>query len=791
MTPSKLPSDFFIFGSREFAEPGEPDDVFVFTSASEIDIESLVQALRSHMEESPPPGRLFLLGARTIAETIVAATESERLRDALPEFTRYRDPPPLFPLAFDEKGKIEQLGNAPVSNENLTETIIRDGLRWIFDKRRGMLRAGPGFHYLNPSGRHTTGFIRTGNVLLHSAEIAFVAMGILRRWPTDLRRIFVDTASISSVAYALIELRRMFEPGLRPPSIDSFSSYAGLKEFLFEKESLCLISASTSGSLHRKIVQGGHLPSDRVITLFYCGPPVDHEGVLCDLTERTDQEGIAAPDTFDRVEDCEMCQRGLDVIGISGDQFLPANPEVDELVLNAEHAPPWLNDFLRAILGQRIVRCHAGMAVDGTRPREIFFHLKDAVSQCVNDDEKVSPRFSTHLQRRLDAAVPASLSAIVHVDNASSTAMSMTVKEYFATHAGKRELPTFKAESLQGEASKLPKGASVLVAAGAISSGRTLLGISQFLRNVAEVRSIVYLIGVARSSSEAEWRRLQSNLTWGQRRLEYPLSTVTSAYLPAELSQASSPWAGEMQFLREVRDHISGQDDQADAATEEIEARRAQIDEAGSIDGEGLMSKVFLPKVRDGVVFSEKPHKMQLGQNFVFWREIPDDLKEKPTQAEVYLTLASILHHLRDGGRKSGTLVQHEHNRTILAPANFGRFNDGVIQAALLRAARPRELDYSHDKDASGQMRDTLMRIIERRENPEGEAAPEFLLALAQDRIHLMDSDREELVNFLDMEELPPLMWALAEWMKHKPGVEIESEHPRALSAPSLAGPAT
>lgn len=777
MTPSKLPSDFFIFGSREFAERGGPDDVFVFTSASQIDIESLVQALRSHMEESPPPGRLFLLGAATIAEEVVAATKAERLRDALPEFTRHRDPPPLFPLAFDEKGEIEQLANDPIGDEGPTRTIIREGLRWIFDKRRGMLRAGPGFHYLNPSGRHTTGFIRTGNVLLHSAEIAFVAMGILRWWPVDLRRIFVDTASISSVAYALIELKRMFEPDLRPPSIDSFSSYAGLKEFLFEKESLCLISASTSGSLHRKIVRRGHLPSDRVVTLFYCGPPDDDGGVLCDLTARADQEGIAAPASFDRVEDCEMCQRGSDVIGISGDQFLPANPEVNELVLSAEHAPAWLNDFLRGVLGQEIVRCHGGMAVDGTRPREIFFHLEDAVRPSAEGDtETTSPRFSAHLHRQLDPAVPASLSAIVHVDNASSTAMATTVKEYFATHVGKRDLPTFKAESLQNETAKLPKGASVLVAVGAISSGRTLLGISQFLRNVAEARSIVYLIGIARSNSEAEWRRLQSNLTWGRRRLEYPLSTVTFAYLPAELSQESSPWAGEMQFLGEVRDHISGVKGPVDAATEEIEARRAQIDEAGSVDGDGLTSKVFLPKVRDGAVFSEKPDKMQLGQNFVFWRDIPDDLKEKPTQAEVYLTLASILHHLRDGGRKSGALVQHEHNRTVLAPANFGRFNDGAIQAAILRAARPRELDYSHDKDTSAQMRDTLMRFIEQRESPEGEAAPEFLLALARDRIHLMDSDRAELVKFLQMEELPPFMWALAEWMKHKPEVEVESE---------------
>jgi hypothetical protein len=772
MTPNKLPSDFFIFSSRKLAKPGEPDDAFVFTATSEIDIESLVEALKAHMEDSPPPGRLFLLGAETIATKIVEATEAKSLRDALPNFTRYREPPPLFPLAFDKSGGIQLLEGDPVETE-LTETITREGLRWIFDKRTGMLRAGPGFHYLNPSGRHTTGFIRTGNVLLHSAEIAFVAMGVLRWWPADLRRIFVDTASISSVAYALTELRRMFEPTLRPPSIDSFSSYAGLKEFLFGKNSLCLISASTSGSLHRKIVKRRHLPSDRVVTLFYCGPPTKEEGVLCDLTERADQEGIPAPASYDRIDNCEMCQRGSDVIGISGDQFLPASPEVDALVLNAEHAPDWLNDFLRAVLGQGVVRCHGGMAVDNTRPREIFFHLEEAV--CLPSDEKegTTPRFSDHLKRQLDSAVPASLSAIVHVDNASSKAMAATAKEYFLKF-GNRDLPTFTAESLQDEETSLPQDASVLVAVGAISSGRTLLSISQFLRNVAKARSIVYLIGIARSSSGVEWRRLQSNLTWGRRKLEYPLASVTFAYLPAELSQESSPWASERQFLGEVRDHITGLDGPVEIAVDEIEARRAQIDDAGSHEGDGLRSKVFLPTVHAGALFSERPSKMRLGQNFVFWRDIPEDLKREPTQAEVYLTLAAILHHLRDEGRGSGTLVQHEHNRTVLAPSNFGRFNDGVIQAAILRAARPRELDYSHSKDASAQMRDTLMRFIEQRTKPEGEAAPEFLLALAADRIHLMDSDREALVEFLRVEDLPPFMWALAQWMRRDSMANIE-----------------
>jgi hypothetical protein len=770
MPQNKSPSEFFIFGSGELAEPGEPDDAFVFTAGPDVDVKSVAEALGIHIDETSPPGRLFLLGPETSADKIVATTAEERLRDVLPSFTRYLDTPPLFPLTFDEKGDIRQLAGEPIGGD-LTKAITREGLRWIFDKREGMLHAGLGFHYLNPSKRHTTSFIRTGNVLLHSAEIAFVAMGVLRWWPAGLRSIFVDTASISSVGYALIELRRMFEPDLQLPSIDSFSSYEGLKEFDFLTDSLCLISASTSGSLQRRIIRRG-LPSDRVVTLFYCGPPKGSDGVLCDLTERPGQAGIAEPKSADAVAKCEMCQRGSALISISGDQFLPANPDVDQLVLSAEHAPKWLDDFLRAVLGQGIVRCHAGATVEGARVREIFFHLEKAVggipdvesNEGIGDQGEGELRFPDHLKQKLDAIVPASIDAIVHVDNRSSKTLAKTVNEYFAERAG-RALPTVTTDNLERDPGALPKKASVLVVVGAISSGRTLLGISQFLRNVAEARSIVYLIGVARSSSGNEWKRLKSNLTWGRRELEYPLGSVTFAYLPAELNPASSPWPSERRLLGEIIDHIEGLGDgPVRAAIDEIEARRQQIDDAGASEGEGLTRTAFLPQAVDGAVFPAQPKAMELHDNFVFWRGIPRELKQHPTQAEVYLTLVAILHHQRDGG--GGALVQHEYNGAVLAPANFGRFNDGVVQAAILRAARPRELDYSRNKDASAQMRDTLIRLIERREKPEGEAAAEFLLALAGDQLFLMPDDREAVVEFLTKEDLPPFMWALAQWIK-------------------------
>ena len=50
--------------------------------------------------------------------------------------------------------------------------------------------------------------------------------------------------------------------------------------------------------------------------------------------------------------------------------------------------------------------------------------------------------------------------------------------------------------------------------------------------------------------------------------------------------------------------------------------------------------------------------------------------------------------------------------RNIIDPANFSRFNDGIIQASILRAAYPEELSYGIDNDTSQEMTNTLETII-------------------------------------------------------------------------------
>ena len=112
------------------------------------------------------------------------------------------------------------------------------------------------------------------------------------------------------------------------------------------------------------------------------------------------------------------------------------------------------------------------------------------------------------------------------------------------------------------------------------------------------------------------------------------------------------------------------------------------------------------------------------------------------SQADVYFILNSVLHHQRIGAGHKSPLRQTEYTRRTICPLMFDRFNDGVIQASLLRAALRPELNYSLDCQASLDMLNIIREAIAANDRNKGEALREFTLALALKRLVLTNSDR-------------------------------------------------
>jgi hypothetical protein len=127
---------------------------------------------------------------------------------------------------------------------------------------------------------------------------------------------------------------------------------------------------------------------------------------------------------------------------------------------------------------------------------------------------------------------------------------------------------------------------------------------------------------------------------------------------------------------------------------------------------------------------------LKLRPGFAFWDF--DYGGRSVSQGDVFTTVALVLHTLRRAGRGNRSLGQYDHVRRIISPRCFERFNDGVIQASLLRAAYPSELDYSINDGLSEEMHDILRTLFSQRTTEVGEAAPEFLVALATQQLRLV-----------------------------------------------------
>jgi len=192
-------------------------------------------------------------------------------------------------------------------------------------------------------------------------------------------------------------------------------------------------------------------------------------------------------------------------------------------------------------------------------------------------------------------------------------------------------------------------------------------------------------------------------------------------------------WLGEKQILRDIsKACIDEKIDIPHLLTKRLNQFLA---------GNGLDGPIaFMPS------YSGCPPAMSPG--FLLWRS-KSELSGTDLNAGVFLTVAVFLEASRIAGSKDSdtSLISGLFQQTLIAPANFTRFNDPAIQAALLRAAYKSELNFSSSHDLSSDMQRIILRLVELYDAPAGEALPEFLLALAMGRLTLTRDHMKTLLQ--------------------------------------------
>lgn len=698
------------------------DDVAVevlvaYVGSDGLDGMTVGEPVEREVEAGLSPDELVVVArspeAKRLAAEIAASLEFRRMCERLGPRTT------ITVLGFDARGvesdRIEVHKGDLGSGISLVE-VIRRGATAIFRERGGFVESTASYHFLNPSGRHTSRFLRLSNLLVYHSEISFIALALLGSIPKDARFVYIDTPSLFTVISAMNEHRRALDAKLPPLIADSFRSYEEVDSYDFTDVTTAtvIISASSSGTLAKRIEARG-LDASRIIHALYLGKSAQGVNFAVDLGSdpRFNPAGLRTERaTFDNRGVCELCRAGSTPIPLRGDQFDIAPPQPKALMVKVTHAPKGLSQTMTRLVGgncfqvfasaDRQVRVDAAalLATAGFNERLAFFVRRDIppVKHALLADAESRP-FAEQI------AAIAGVAPVMHDRDDT--------------------------DSLEAALKADPRGA-LLVAATAIGSGRILLDISRDLRPFCSDRPIIYMVGFARTESDAALAFLRRDLEMTKCPVPHQLLIVERIELPG--ADFANSWARELTFFN--RQGGTG-------LSAALQARRDRLAESS------------VPLVDDLFLANGTATPLKLRPGFAFW---PDGFPDgSHAQSDVFVTVAAVLQQLRNVNRGEGdALVTNWFQQTLLSPGNFGRYNDGIIQASLLRAARPTELDFAGDTSLSKDAARIIRRIVADSNRARGEAAAEFLVAIGSGRLKLDRSDLDTVLATVD--GAPPLV---------------------------------
>lgn len=583
---------------------------------------------------------------------------------------------------------------------------MQSGLLTAFNPDDVILRAPAGYMYEKPSGARSALFLKPDLALKSSAIVSFVATCVFCRFfsrrtssLSDLSTIYVDTMAVSSVAYALRELLALCKLN-SSPHIESFHSYDGFDEIRrpLRGTSFCIISASASMALHKKWVDTMQVPTDEVVTLI----------TLASAGHSSEQALLAIAPPEDPVSSGPVQLS----IRIKGETFLPEQePPKKVLLRDAIHRS---NDEVKnfhLFSGRSVFDIYRSTPQNNSKPRALFVDGGNLIAQ---------PEFLNWIHGRLHQSVKAATRCIIYQGDPSSFALAKLIGTYCRDSLGLDDLRLISTMDLSD--AEIEPDIGVIVCAAVVGKGSQLLEVSRALRD-RHSGPRLYLVGFQVSEARSELQTLASNLKHSKGLVQHDVAVFGKAATGTTLGSS---------FASEMSDFYGTSYDFS-ALPRMMQKRAASL---GSTSSTGSLT--LLPS-GGGV---DKALALRAG--FAFW---PAKYDPGPCHPEVLATIAVLLQRAReedklaDEHRLGTTSFRH----VVLDPENFTRYNDGVIQAALLRCAYPSELDYRSDHASSDFMKSLILRSLSRAASETGEGVLEFLLALTQRRLQLSDAHLGEI----------------------------------------------
>lgn len=611
---------------------------------------------------------------------------------------------------FDEHGVITQfehisgpLGRIPNLIKSKSAAIVKAGLAELVKRSNVLKKAPAGFFYSKPSSRASNYFIRAEDLLsetLHTHYLAFACLHLIKKAEQDGMgapdTIYLDTIALLPLALSLqLYLSRFDKPTFA--HIRSFHSHEGLIQdgpLAKGGQALCLISASTRCGLAQQWSQLHRAQPCRVTTIL----SFERTSTCCTILHTLKQ-----PEDFEMLAEGES--DGIRLIRLHGERFVADHSEAKFLNIGTEHAPDELQTMFYSFIGKNLFSCYTNDR-SNTRHRTVY----------VNKDRLVTTaKFVEWFdQVLLEEAVASTIKIIFDNDDASKSLAERALK-YLAT-CGVSIGSTVSFDDF--EPSEEFDG-SVIVIAAAAERGSRLLSVSRRLRTAQQLGTRLYIVGALFGRSHQLMKELVSNLTQpsnGHSRF------IFKEYMriPAAERACTAHWEKEQQQLDALCSLSS-------TFSAPITQRMSVFDSASSF---GLGDHPFWQS-------SNTAQPMRISRGFAFV-DTEKDVRDA-TSTDIFLTILWILQNARYNSKVQNAkrLESGELQQVLLSPDLFSRFDDGVIQAAFLRAALPTELDYRAHEIYSLSMADIILRVAAGYGHERGEAAMEFVMALAINKIRL------------------------------------------------------
>ena len=717
----------------ELRQSGKPLHlVFFFTGPDFLTGHQIAHALQTQLPRHVmPDALLFLLPKYTLEEF-----KEHKADKASPLMTQLERKGPGSPQTYgcgfyDETGAITEYVHVSGPEIKLgalikshSTTIVKAGLAHLVKRSDVLKRAPAGFFYSKPSSRASNYFIRAEDLLsqtLHAHYLAFACLPLIKRAKASglsaPDTLYLDTIALLPLAFALQMYLMRFDQPLFA-EIRSFHSHEGLvKDGPLPKgaSAMCLISASTRCGLAQQWIKvNSAAPSLVTILLSF-----ESEAECCTILHTLKQ-----PDDFEMLQEGDS--GGTRLIRIHGERFVAEHSETRLLNITTDHAPTNLQAKFYSFMGANLFSCFR-QDKPGARSRTVHVNKDSLVAT-----DGFKSWFDTVL---LEEAV-SSTRWIIHDDDDASALLADKTIAYLKGCGV--EIETKVSFNDFDAATKFD--GSVIVLAAAVERGSRLLSVSRRLRSAQQTGTRLYIAGALFGRSYQMMKELQSNLTQPAKdHSRYVVKTYME--IPAAELACTDHWDKEQRLLRSLHSFTT-------TFSSPVAKRMDVFDLAPT---QGLAMHPFWPSSRTGL-------PMELTRGFAFVDGKPKDGQSEVTAAtstDIFLTILWILQNARHGEKVANAkrLESGELQQVLLSPEVFSRFDDGVIQAAFLHAALPTELDYRADETQSLAMADIIYRLAEGYGHERGEAAMEFVMALAIEKIRLHKKEdsllRKRLIDVL------------------------------------------